>query len=99
MANEFLNFLRAGEAAAVKFSKSRGTVVEVGYFVETFGADRLRYYLTSIAPEASDSEFSWNDFLHRTNGELADVLGNFVHRTLSFAMKNCDGARAARRAR
>jgi methionyl-tRNA synthetase len=91
VANEYLNFLRAGEAAAVKFSKSRGTVVEVGYFVETFGADRLRYYLTSIAPETSDSEFSWLDFLHRTNGELADVLGNFVHRTLSFAMKHFEG--------
>jgi methionyl-tRNA synthetase len=91
VANEYLNFLRAGEAAAVKFSKSRGTVVEVGYFVETFGADRLRYYLTSIAPETSDSEFSWIDFLHRTNGELADVLGNFVHRTLSFAMKHFAG--------
>jgi methionyl-tRNA synthetase len=89
VANEYLNFLRAGEAAASKFSKSRGTVVEVGAFVETYGADRLRYYLTSIAPEGADSEFSWNDFLHRTNGEIADVLGNFVHRTLSFAVKNC----------
>lgn len=90
VANEYLNFMRAGEAAAVKFSKSRGTVVEVGWFVETYGADRLRYYLTSIAPEGADSEFSWNDFLHRTNGEIADVLGNFVHRTLSFAVKNCE---------
>jgi methionyl-tRNA synthetase len=92
VANEYLIFLRAGEAAAVRFSKSRGTVVEVGAFVETYGADRLRYYLTSIAPEGADSEFSWSDFLHRTNGEIADVLGNFVHRTLSFAVKNC-GAR------
>jgi len=90
VANEYLNFMRAGEAAAVKFSKSRGTVVEVGWFVEKFGADRLRYYLTSIAPEGADAEFSWNDFLHRTNGETADVLGNFVHRTLSFAVKNCE---------
>ncbi|MFH1144883.1 MAG: methionine--tRNA ligase [Candidatus Eisenbacteria bacterium] len=91
VANEYLNFLRAGEAAAVKFSKSRGTVVEVGSFVETFGSDRLRYYLTAIAPEGADAEFSWIDFLHRTNGELADVLGNFVHRTLSFTMKTFEG--------
>lgn len=88
VANEYLNFLRAGEVAAVKFSKSRGTVVEVGSFVETYGADRLRYYLTAIAPEGADAEFSWIDFLHRTNGELADVLGNFIHRSLSFAAKN-----------
>jgi len=91
VANEYLNFLRAGEAAAVKFSKSRGTVVEVGSFVETYGVDRLRYYLTAIAPETADAEFSWTDFRHRTNGELADVLGNFIHRSLSFAVKNFEG--------
>ncbi len=91
VANEYLNFLRAGEAAAVKFSKSRGTVVEVGWFIETYGSDRLRYYLTAIAPETADAEFSWTDFLHRTNGELADVLGNFVHRTLAFTAKNFAG--------
>jgi methionyl-tRNA synthetase len=90
VANEYLNFRQAGEAAAEKFSKSRGTVVEVGFFVDTFGADRLRYYLTAVAPETSDSEFSWIDFMHRTNGEIADVFGNFVHRTLSFAVKNFD---------
>jgi len=90
VANEYLNFLRAGEAAAVKFSKSRGTVVEVQAFVDTYGADRMRYYLTAIAPEGSDSEFSWTDFLRRTNGELADILGNFIHRSLSFAVKNFD---------
>ncbi|MBD3236525.1 MAG: methionine--tRNA ligase [Candidatus Eisenbacteria bacterium] len=88
VANEYLNFLRAGEAAAAKFSKSRGTVIEVGQFVETYGADRLRYYLTAIAPETADSEFSWQDFLHRTNGEIADVFGNFVHRSLTFAVKS-----------
>ncbi len=91
VANEYLNFLRAGEAAAVKFSKSRKTVVEVGAIAEMYGADRVRYYLTAIAPEGADAEFSWNDFLHRTNGETADVLGNFIHRTLSFAAKNLEG--------
>jgi len=91
VANEYLNFLRAGEAAAVKFSKSHGTGVEVGWFIETYGSDRLRYYLTAIAPETADAEFSWTDFLHRTNGELADVLGNFVHRTLAFTAKNFAG--------
>ena len=92
VANEYLNFLRAGKAAAVKFSKSRGEVVEAGLFVETYGADRMRYYLTAIAPETADAEFSWQDFRHRTNGEIADVFGNFVHRSLTFAIKNFSGA-------
>ncbi|MCK4412219.1 MAG: methionine--tRNA ligase [Candidatus Eisenbacteria sp.] len=91
VANEYLNFMRAGRAAAEKFSKSRGAVIEVRELVETFGPDRLRYYLTAIAPETADSEFSWLDFFHRTNGELADVLGNFIHRTLSFGAKNLAG--------
>lgn len=91
VANEFLNYLRAGESAAAKFSKSRGTVVEVSFFVATYGADRLRYYLTAIAPETADSEFSWLDFMHRTNGEIADVFGNFVHRSLTFAVKTFEG--------
>ncbi|MCK4303457.1 MAG: methionine--tRNA ligase [Candidatus Eisenbacteria sp.] len=91
VANEYLQFKRAGEQAAEKLSKSRGLVIEVASFVETFGADRLRYYLTAVAPETSDSEFSWSDFLHRTNGEAADVLGNFVHRTLSFGTKVFEG--------
>ena len=81
VANEFLNF------GADKFSKSRGNSIELGWFAQKFGADPLRYYLTANAPEDSDSAFTWEDFLRRYNGELADVLGNFVHRTLTFTHK------------
>ncbi|MBE7462393.1 MAG: methionine--tRNA ligase [Planctomycetes bacterium] len=85
VANEFLNF--GGE----KGSKSKGNAVEIGEFVNLFGADPLRYYLTSIAPEENDSNFTWTDFAQRYNGELADVLGNFAHRTLTFTHKYFDG--------
>lgn len=85
VANEFLNF------GADKFSKSRGNVIEIGAFVEKFGAESLRYYLTAVAPEENDSAFTWEDFLRRYNGELADVLGNFIHRTLTFAHKYFEG--------
>src|SRR6185436_11539576 len=81
VANEFLNF------GADKFSKSRGNIIELGWFVEKFGADPLRYYIHAVAPEDNDSAFTWEDFLRRYNGELADVLGNFVHRTLTFAQR------------
>lgn len=85
VANEFLNF------GADKFSKSKGNLIEIGWFVERFGAEALRYYLTAIAPEDNDSTFTWSDFAHRYNGELADVWGNFVHRTLTFAHKYFEG--------
>ncbi len=86
-ANEFLNF---GEDAK-KFSKSTGNLIEIGWFVEKFGAESLRYYLTAIAPEESDSTFTWDDFQQRYNGELANVLGNFAHRTFTFTHKYFEG--------
>ncbi|MCZ7649201.1 MAG: methionine--tRNA ligase [Planctomycetota bacterium] len=85
VANEFLTF--GGE----KGSKSKGNAVEIADFVRQHGADPLRYYLTAIAPEDSDSNFTWEDFRHRYNGELADVLGNFAHRTFTFTHKYFEG--------
>ena len=35
-------------------------------------------------PENKDSDFSWSDFQNRTNGELADTLGNFIKRSIDF---------------
>lgn len=80
VANEFLNF---GED---KFSKSRGNVIEIGEFAAKYGSEALRYYLTAIAPEGNDTAFTWEDFAQRYNKELADILGNFVHRVVTFAV-------------
>ena len=85
VANEFLNF---GED---KFSKSRGNLIEMGWFAEKYGSEPLRYYLTAIAPESNDSAFTWSDFMHRYNGELADILGNYVHRVLTFTVNKLGG--------
>ena len=80
VSNEFLNL---GED---KFSKSRGNIIEIGWFVEKFGRESLRYYLTAVAPEGSDSTFTWDDYVQRYNGELADILGNYIHRVTTFAV-------------
>src|SRR5699024_5891071 len=53
-------------------------------YLEDFEPDLLRYVLATILPETKDSNFSWEVFQSRVNGELADVLGNFIHRTVSF---------------
>ncbi|MGA9116720.1 MAG: methionine--tRNA ligase [Bacteroidota bacterium] len=84
-ANEFLNL------EGQKFSKSRGWGVDVGAFLDRFPADPLRYYLTSILPENRDADFTWKEFQARSNNELADVLGNFIHRTLTFAVRSFEG--------
>ena len=84
-ANEFLNF------EGQKFSKSRGWGIDVDEFLEEFPADALRYALTMNLPESRDADFYWKDFQARHNNELADILGNFVNRTLTFAHQNFEG--------
>lgn len=85
VANEFLNIKGA------KTSTSRNYAVWIDEYLEAFDPDPLRYYLTAIAPEGSDSDFSWEDFQTRNNSELADTLGNFIQRNLVFATKYFDG--------
>jgi methionyl-tRNA synthetase len=41
-------------------------------------------------PEGKDSAFDWDEFQNRYNGELCDVVGNFVHRVLTMTVKNFD---------
>lgn len=84
-ANEFLNL------EGQKFSKSRGWGIDLQDFLKFFPADLLRYALALNLPESRDSDFYLKDFQARTNNELADILGNFVNRTVAFTEKNFDG--------
>jgi len=81
-ANQYLNL------EGKQFSKSAGWYVDAKEAVEKFGSDALRYYLTAISPEASDSSFTWEGFQARLNGELANNIGNLVNRCLKFWKKN-----------
>ena len=84
-ANEFLNL--EGD----KLSTSRNYAVWLDEYLSKFEPDPLRYCLASILPETRDADFSWKDFQARHNNELADILGNFVNRTLIFIWKNFNG--------
>ncbi|NLP10761.1 methionine--tRNA ligase subunit beta, partial [bacterium] len=88
-ANEFLNL--QGE----KLSTSRNYAVWLGEYLEKFPPDPLRYYLAAIAPENKDADFTWTEFQQRNNSELADILGNFINRTLTFAKRQFNGVPAA----
>lgn len=70
-----------------KMSTSKNWVIWTSDFLKNFDADILRYYLTINAPLNRDTDFSWDDFQRRINDELADVLGNFLHRTFSFTTR------------
>jgi methionyl-tRNA synthetase len=54
-------------------------------------ADCLRFYLTSIAPESKDSEFTWKGFQDAVNGELVSIFANFINRTWVLMHKLCNG--------
>ncbi|NOR77729.1 MAG: methionine--tRNA ligase [Methanophagales archaeon] len=70
------------------FSKSRGDVVWTSEFLERFHPDTLRYYLVAQSSHTKELNFSWDSFFLRLNNELVAILGNLVHRVVSFAYKN-----------
>ncbi|MEI8186897.1 MAG: methionine--tRNA ligase [Chlorobiaceae bacterium] len=84
-ASEFMNF------EGRKFSKSRNYAVYLGEFLEKFPADTLRYSIAMNYPESKDTDFSWQDYQNRTNGELADTLGNFIKRSVDFTNARFSG--------
>ncbi len=84
-ASEYLNF------RGVQFSTSRGNVIGFNTVLQMFQADAWRYVLTALAPETSDSEFTWPDFVERVNNELVANWGNLANRVLGFAYKRFDG--------
>ncbi|MBI2432252.1 MAG: methionine--tRNA ligase [Candidatus Hydrogenedentes bacterium] len=90
--NEYLNVFNRQTGKAEKGSKSRGNMISVRWALDHFEPDVLRYYLCAIAPEAKDASFDWDDFMNRYNGELCDVVGNFVHRSLTMIQKNFEAA-------
>jgi len=71
-----------------KFSTSRGTVIYVTDFLRDFGPDALRYFISVAGPENQDTDFTWDEFVRRTNFELANEWGNLVNRSVSMAHKN-----------
>ena len=71
-----------------KFSTSRSTVLYVGDFLAEYGPDALRYFISVAGPESQDADFTWNEFVRRTNTELVNEWGNLVNRSISMAHKN-----------
>jgi methionyl-tRNA synthetase len=71
-----------------KFSTSRGKVIYVRDFLRDFGPDALRYFIAVAGPENQDTAFTWDEFVRRTNFELANEWGNLVNRSVSMAHRN-----------
>ena len=74
-----------------KMSKSKGNVIYADELVEAFGVDAVRYYLLHEIPFASDGNITYDLLIDHINGELANVLGNLVQRSISMGNKYFDG--------
>ena len=84
-ANEFLNL------EGSKLSTSRGYAVWLPDYLAKFPADSLRYALARNLPETRDTDFTWDGFQARHNGELGNNFGNLINRVLAFTHKYFDG--------
>jgi methionyl-tRNA synthetase len=71
-----------------KFSSSRHIVIYVRDFLDRYDVDALRYYVAVAGPESQDTDFTWREFVRRTNDELVANWGNLVNRSVSFAARN-----------
>ena len=78
-ANQYVNL------EGKQFSKSKGWYVDADEAISQFGSDAMRFYLTSLIPETSDSSFTWKGLELKINSELANNVGNFINRAMKFS--------------
>ena len=71
-----------------KFSSSKKIVIYVRDLLSRYQPDAFRYFVAAAGPETQDSDFTWAEFVRRTNDELVAGWGNLVNRTATLVAKN-----------
>lgn len=74
-----------------KMSKSKGNVVDPIGLIDEFSADAIRYFLLREINLGQDGNFSRDALIQRINSDLANDLGNLLHRTLNMIGKFQNG--------
>jgi methionyl-tRNA synthetase len=74
-----------------KMSKSKGNVIDPKLLIERYGSDAIRYFLLREIPFGQDGVFTPEALVERLNFDLANDLGNLVHRTASMIHKFSGG--------
>ena len=73
-----------------KASSSRNWAIWMPDYLDRHDPDPLRYGLTAMMPETSDTDFTWAEYLRRNNDELVARWGNLVHRVLTLTRRHFD---------
>ncbi len=74
-----------------KMSKSKGNVIDPNQLIDRYGADALRYFLLREISFGQDGVFTFESFMDRLNFDLANDLGNLLHRSLAMVNKFAGG--------
>lgn len=74
-----------------KISKSKGVAIDPVELINKYGTDALRYFLLREIPFKEDGDFSEEALIKRINGDLANDLGNLLHRSLTMLERYFQG--------
>jgi len=83
--NQYVTF------GGAKASKSRGVGRPLGWYLDRFEPDALRYAIAQTLPESNDSDLSDDEIVRRVNQELVATWGNLVNRVVSMTSRYFDG--------
>ncbi len=79
-----------------KMSKSRGTFINAGTYLEHLNPEYLRYYFaTKLNGTVDDIDMNLDDFVQRVNSDLVGKVVNIASRCAGFVAKLGNGVLAA----
>jgi methionyl-tRNA synthetase len=74
-----------------KISKSLGNAIDPRLLMDAYGKDAIKYYLLRDINFGKDGDFSEDNLIGRINADLANDLGNLLHRTTAMIEQNFNG--------